>query len=131
MFTIEQIKAAHAKVKSGADYPAYVQDIIKLGVINYCNYVSDGNTIYNGKQGYAVQSGAKYPAMVIAEKSDAIAFTDHLKQHQQGKTDFPAFCRHSAQTGVEKWIGDLEKMTCTYYDKAGNILLVEAIPTAK
>ena len=32
MFTIEQIKNAHAKVKSGADFPTYVQNLIKLGV---------------------------------------------------------------------------------------------------
>lgn len=32
MFTIQQIKDAHSKVKSGADFPAYIQDIKKLGV---------------------------------------------------------------------------------------------------
>lgn len=35
MFTVEQIKTAHSKVKSGADFPAYIQDIKKLGV-TYC-----------------------------------------------------------------------------------------------
>lgn len=32
MFTIEQIKEAHSKVKSGADFPNYIQDLIILGV---------------------------------------------------------------------------------------------------
>ena len=32
MFTIQQIKDAHSKVKSGADFPQYMQDIIALGV---------------------------------------------------------------------------------------------------
>lgn len=32
MFTAEQLKAAHSQVKSGADFPAYIQDIRKLGV---------------------------------------------------------------------------------------------------
>ncbi len=32
MFTIEQIKEAHAKVKSGADFPNYIHDLIILGV---------------------------------------------------------------------------------------------------
>ena len=32
MFTIQQIKDAHSKVKSGADFPKYMQDIIALGV---------------------------------------------------------------------------------------------------
>ena len=32
MFTVEQIQEAHSKVKSGADFPKYIQDIKKLGV---------------------------------------------------------------------------------------------------
>lgn len=27
MFTVEQIKAAHSKVKTGADFPAYIKEI--------------------------------------------------------------------------------------------------------
>lgn len=30
MFTVEQIKAAHAKVKSGADFPGYITEIKSL-----------------------------------------------------------------------------------------------------
>ena len=30
MFTIAQIKEAHDKVKSGADFPKYIQDLINL-----------------------------------------------------------------------------------------------------
>ncbi|HEY4153935.1 MAG TPA: DUF1398 family protein [Puia sp.] len=48
MFTIEQIKTAHANVKTGADYPRYVQEIIALGVTGYETWVGDGNTIYFG-----------------------------------------------------------------------------------
>jgi hypothetical protein len=32
MFTIAQIKKAHSKVKSGEDFPVYIQDLIALGV---------------------------------------------------------------------------------------------------
>jgi hypothetical protein len=35
MFTVEQIRAAHNKVKSGADFPAYIQEIKALGVSQY------------------------------------------------------------------------------------------------
>ncbi len=44
MFTVEQIKTAHSKVKSGADFPAYIQDINKLGVASYETFVTDGHT---------------------------------------------------------------------------------------
>ena len=33
MFTLEQIKLAHSKVKSGADFPAYIKELKALGVI--------------------------------------------------------------------------------------------------
>jgi uncharacterized protein YbcV (DUF1398 family) len=32
------------------------------------------------------------------------------------------------ETGVEKWFVGLDKMTCIYYDKIGNEILVEQIP---
>ena len=54
---------------------------------------------------------------------------ENYQNTQQGKTDYLTVCRQAAEAGVEKWIVDLEKMTCTYYDKAGNSLLVEIIPT--
>ena len=48
MFTIEQIKEAHAKVKSGADFPKYVKEMKTLGVVSYDHYVADGHTNYYG-----------------------------------------------------------------------------------
>jgi uncharacterized protein YbcV (DUF1398 family) len=32
------------------------------------------------------------------------------------------------ETGIEKWEICMDKMTCIYFDKAGNEILVEAIP---
>ena len=63
MFTLDQIKTAHSKVKSGADYPNYVQDLIKLGVTGYDTYVSDGHAVYREENNYVIQSDSKYPVM--------------------------------------------------------------------
>jgi len=128
MFTIDQIKEAHAKVKSGADFPGYVQELIKLGVTNYSAYVKDGNTEYAGNNGHIIQSGSKYTALDVSVKSNSEQFKHYLKIHQQGQTDYPTFCQHSAETGVEKWTVDLKAMTCTYFDMEGQIMLVEEIP---
>jgi uncharacterized protein YbcV (DUF1398 family) len=128
MFSIDQIKEAHAKVKSGADFPAYVQDLIKLGIASYITYVSDGHTRYFGKENYSIQSDARYPPMKLAKKSDQERFRYCLKIHQEGQTDYPTFCKDAAATGVEKWVTDLDKMTCTYFDLSGNKMLVEKIP---
>jgi len=131
MFTIDQIKAAHSKVKSGADFPAYVQDLIALGVTNYETYVTDGHTDYFGKNDFKISSGNKYEPVTVADEADANQFEKNLKAHQQGKTDYPTFCNDCANFGVEKWKVDMKAMTCTYYDKAGNEMLAETIPAAK
>lgn len=128
MFTIEDIKAAHSKVRSGADFPQYIRDLKTMGVAGYTTYVSDGHTSYKGANNDEVISAAKYDELTVAGNSDAATFTAGLKDHQQGKTGYPAFCKMCADTGVEKWIVSIDKMTCTYFDKAGNMLLEENIP---
>ena len=129
MFQLKDIKTAHSKVKSGADFPAYIQDLIKLGVRKYDTYVSDGHTLFFGENNYQIQSEPKYALLAVGNKSDRESFKHSLKIHQQGQTDYPTFCRHAGETGVEKWTVDMQHMTCTYYDKANNKILEEKIPT--
>ncbi|MEO6670032.1 MAG: DUF1398 family protein [Ferruginibacter sp.] len=127
-FELKEIKEAHAKVKSGADFPNYVQELIKLGVRKYDSFVNDGHTIFFGDNNYQIRSEARYPALSIANISDKERFKHYLKSHQRGQTDYPTFCRHSAETGVDKWTVDTNQMTCTYYDKLKNKMLEEQIP---
>lgn len=127
-FTIEQIKTAHSKVKSGADFPNYIQDLIKLGVIYYETFVEDGHTDFYGGNDYKIFSPPKYDSLAISERADASTFQSELKNHQQGKTDYPTFCKMCAETGIEKWTVDMRLLTCTYYDKSKNKILEEKIP---
>ena len=127
-FTIEQIKAAHAKVKSGLDFPRYIQELRELGITSYETHVTDGHTDYNGSDDYQARATAKYAPLAIAVEANAGAFEAALKRHQQGKTDYMTFCSDCAKYGIEKWIVRLDKMTCTYYDKGGKDILVEKIP---
>lgn len=92
MFTIEQIKAAHSKVKSGADFPNFIKDLAGFGVTSYETYVSDGHTDYYGNYEFKITSDPKYQTLTIAAISDAKRFETKLKVHQQGKTDYPEFC---------------------------------------
>lgn len=128
MFTLEQIKAAHSKVKSGADFPAYIQELKSLGLLGYTQFVSDGHTVYTGANNYSIQSDAKYPAFTISNQSNKDKLKTDLKAHQQGQTSYLQFCELAAELGVEKWVVDMAKMTCTYYDKAGANMLAEVIP---
>ena len=128
MFTVEQIKAAHSKVKSGADFPAYIKEIKQLGVTQYETIVSNGSVEYFGANNYKTTAPAKYNEMTIANTANTEQFKLDLKEHQQGKTDFLTFIAMCATYGIEKWIVDLDRMTCTYYDKSGNEVLLEEIP---
>ena len=128
MFTVEQIKAAHGKVKSGADFPAYIQEIKAMGVTHYEAYVADGHIDYHGANGHTAKVPAKYEAVAIADKCNRQQFLIELKEHQKGNTDYSTFIAMSAEMGIEKWAVSMKKMTCTYYDKKGNEVLVEEIP---
>lgn len=128
MFTTEEIKAAHSKVKSGADFPAYIRKIKALGVTHYEAYVNDGHTDYHGANGHTATVPAKYEPMPVADTMNAETFRQELLAHQQGKTDYLTFIRMCADTGIEKWEIRMDGMTCTYFDKAGNEILVEQIP---
>ncbi len=128
MFTVDQIKAAHAKVKSGADFPSYIKEIKGLGVTHYEAYVTDGHIDYHGANNYTAEVPAKYEPLAIADISKGEDFKAALVAHQQGKTDFLTFIKMCATFGIEKWAICMDKMTCTYYDKAENEILAEQIP---
>jgi len=128
MFTLGQIKETHARVKSGADFPKYIQEINSLGVIQYTFLVTDGNTVFTGSNNFIITSEPIYPQLEIAESGDKEKFKSYLKIHQQGQTDFITFCRHCAETGVEKWIVDTAERTCSYFDLTGKQILTEIIP---
>jgi len=128
MFTVEQIDKAHEKVKSGADFPKYIQEIKQMGVTEYETWVNDSHTEYFGKNEYQTKSLPKYENLTIADSSNSEKFIQYLKIHQHGGTNYFTFCKQCAETGIEKWFVSLDEMTCTYYDKAGNEILEEQIP---
>lgn len=128
LFTVQQIKQAHSDVKSGADFPRYIQSIRQLGVIAFTTWVADGHTDYFGSDSYQTTSEPMYALLAIAQQSDKQKFEHALAIHQQGKTDYLTFCQHCAETGIEKWFVSLHAMTCTYYDKTGKEVLEEKIP---
>lgn len=128
MFTIEQIHQAFGKVKSGADFPQFVQDLKEIGVTHYDNFVSDGRTKYYGKTDFTLDGESKYPEMIVNDISSSDSLKHAISIHQQGQTDYPTFCKQAADAGVEKWTTHMIEMTVTYLDKKGHKLTVEPIP---
>lgn len=113
---------------SCADFPGYVPDLVKLGVISYETYVADGHSVYSGSDNDQISSQPIYNQLFIAEKCDAEQFISDLKAHQQGQTNYAEFCDDCAKSGILKWAVSTEKMSCTYFDLAGNEVLTELIP---
>lgn len=128
MFTLEQIYAAASKVRSGADFPRLVQELKAMGVAYYDNYVADGHTDYFDADGQLVASPAKYAPLAVAAAGNAAQLQHALKIHQAGQTDYPTFCRQSAEAGVEKWTTHILDMEVIYFDRAGTVLVRESIP---
>lgn len=128
MFTVQQMKAAHAKVKTGTDFPAYIQDIKQLGLLRYDFMVKNGKTVYHGADHFKVSSEAIYDEKAISGSPSPATVKQIITEHQQGKTDFLTFCTLVANAGVEKWVVDTQTMLCSYYDLEGNIMVAEPIP---
>lgn len=128
MFTIEQIEQAHSRVKSGADFPKYIKEIKEFGVLSFETWVTDSHTVYFGSNKFSNQSKPKYAELVIADDSNKNTFIKLLEKHQAGETDYFQFCEDCAATGIEKWEVKLNEMTCTYFAKNGDEILVEKIP---
>ena len=128
MFTIEQIKQAHDKVQTGADFPNYIKDLIELGVRGYDTYVKDGQVSYFGVDNFSISATEKYPAIQITPTANKERFIEFLVLHQEGQTDYLHFCQDAAKCGIAKWRVDIIEMTCTYFDVSGGAIVIEKIP---
>ncbi len=128
MFTVKQIEEAHSKVKSGADFPKYIQEIKELGVVEFETWVNDSHTVYSGNNDFKTNSLPQYDTLQMSDEVKSDEFIQKLKSHQKGETNYYTFCKDCAETGIEKWIVNLNDMTCIYYDKSNNEILVEKIP---
>jgi uncharacterized protein YbcV (DUF1398 family) len=129
MFSIAEIKTAELKIKTGADFPQFVKEIKALGVKRNDVYVSNGLSVYFDSDDHSVQASPEgYLDLVINEESSKEKLEHALKIHQKGETDYFTFCKQAADAGVEKWVIDLNAMTCIYLDTEQNELVKEEIP---
>jgi uncharacterized protein YbcV (DUF1398 family) len=129
MFTITQIKEAHSKVKSGADFPVYIQDLIQLGVQGYDIFVNDGHEEYFGSDNYRVAATQNYDSITVMPSANKERFIEFLVMHQDGQTNYITFCNHAAQCGIAKWSVNIIEMTCTYFNQTNAPILIEKIPS--
>jgi len=127
MFTLEKINRIHGQLGKEATLPQYLQALKAIGVDKCDSFITDGHSEYFGKDGHKVTSPSTHEELEIAEISNREDFLKHLNVHDQRKTSYLEMSRGLANSGIEKWTFDTNKMTMTYYDKGGNVLLVEEI----
>jgi uncharacterized protein YbcV (DUF1398 family) len=127
MFTLEQIDDLHARLGQADTLLDYVRALQAIGVETYDSYLTDGHSEYSGKDGHKVISPPAHDKLSIAEASNREDFLKHLRLHEQGTTSYIEMSEGLAASGIEKWTVDTRKLTMSFYDKAGNAMLVERI----
>lgn len=128
MFTLKDIHEAHKKVKTGADFPQYIRDIIILGVAEFQTSVIDGQTLYMGGD-ELLASPPLHENITINPNTDKEKFIEQLRIHQSGGTDFLTFCQDCASSGIDHWVVKTHKHTCTYYSHTKEEVLMEHFPS--
>lgn len=129
IFTEQDIRAAYARTRTGADFPRLILDLKKLGIVSYDHMLASGSNVFHGKNGQSVSLSKMGPSVPVNDNADVELLKKHISEHQRGLTDYPALCGLAGQAGVDQWTCDLLAMTCTYFDRVGRKLHVELIPT--
>ena len=127
MFTIEQIKQAHAQVQTAADFLIYIQDLITLGVREYTTFLNDGREAYFGSENFLIETSENYSVIQIAPYANKERFIEFLVIHQDGQSDYFNFCQDAAKCGIASCKVDIITMTCTYVDASDVAILIEKI----
>ena len=127
MITIEQINELHSRLGSAKTLSQYLRAFKTLGVQRYDSYLFDGHSEYSTEGGQRVVSQPEHEVLTVAEIAQREAFLEHLRRHEQRQTTYLEMSIGLAQSGIEKWTVDTERMTMTFYDNAGREMLVEHI----
>jgi uncharacterized protein YbcV (DUF1398 family) len=127
MFTIEQINDLHDRLGTMESFAVYVRALKSVGVERFDTYLVDGHSEFFGTDGHMVKSPGAHEKLTVADTSNREAFLEHLKLHSQHKTSYVEMSQGLAESGIEKWTVDTNRMMITYYDKAGHALLIESI----
>lgn len=127
MFSLNQINNIHEQLGNLATLADYLIELRKIGVEKYDTYISDGHSEYFGKDNRMIISPAIHEYFPISEVSDRENLLVHLKLHEEGKTDYFRMTKGLADSGIEKWTFDTNKMTIVYYNLNGEEMLIEKI----
>lgn len=126
-FSLEAIQEAHRQF-TGVDFPKLIKEFKLMGMLANTYDIQAGLVTYEHKSGEKIEVRSNAVDVPVNTVSSTAAAQDVLKRHQAGETDFLTFCKEIAGAGVYKWISDMDKMTCSYYDLKDNVVIAEEIP---
>lgn len=127
MFTLNQINDIHERLGKQTTLAGYLLALNKIGVDKYDSFITDGHSEYYGKDSYKLVSPPVHEKFPIANTCNRQEILKHLSLHEQGKTNYIEMSQGLADSGIEKWTFDTNKMTISYYGIDGNEMLVEKI----
>ncbi len=128
MFTVEQIMAARAKLRSSDDFPLFIQEFVELGIARFDSFPADGHSEYFSTDGFHLATKPAYPCLPVSDTVNKQQFATDLELYQKGEMTYPIFCEQCTSSGVQKWVVEFELMTCTYFDSLGEVVYVQSIP---
>ena len=128
MFTVEQVMAARAKIRSSDDFPIFIQEFVDLGITRFDSFPADGHSEYFGTDGFRLATKPAYPSLPVADTPDKEQFAVDLDLYQKGEMTYPIFCEQCTSSGIYKWIVEFDLMTCTYYGSRGEVVYVHSVP---
>lgn len=127
MFTIADLEDVHDRLGAAATLPEYLHELDAMGVARSDSFVSDGHSEYFSDDGYRVSGAATHEALVVAGAASADQLHKHLQRHSRGDSSYVEMSRGLAASGIAKWTFDTKRMTISYCDVAGNVVLMEEV----
>ena len=127
MFTLEQITDIHDRSGNRDTLAEYLRALRDIGVASYDSYLADGHSAYFGADGQELIGPAFHETFDVADTCDKEEFLRYLRRVERDGIGYVEMSKALAENGVEKWTFDTEKLTITYVDKAGTVLLSEDV----
>jgi uncharacterized protein YbcV (DUF1398 family) len=125
-FTLEDIDRAHKGV-TNETVRKYLKSLHDLGIVSYTTHISDGHSDYFDSKGNKLSSVAVHERYEISDEASRESARRAIEAHGLRETDYFAFSRQLAAAGVCAWVMDPVEMTCTFYSKSGEKLLVDDV----
>ena len=91
---------------------------LETGIVTYINHTGETLEDTGIKVDFDICESGTFEDAIFA-----------LQRNQRGESDFYTFCNEIAKAGVYKWVSELDEMTCTYFDKTEQVIIIESIPS--